>query len=124
MPPSLRSAQSRQNVHSYVHMKASGESGGRSRSQHSQPGLNCSMASSVSLSGSREIRRRVDVDDDSGIVDGDEDHGIAVARDDAARALVAVERRELIAQRARESDRMAALAAREHRRDDGAAAFE
>src|SRR5215217_2020725 len=32
-----------QNVHSKVQMRASGESGGRSRSQHSQPGRICSM---------------------------------------------------------------------------------
>ncbi len=38
-----RSAQAAQNVHSKEQMRASGESGGRSMSQHSQPGLRRSM---------------------------------------------------------------------------------
>ena len=48
-PLSLRSAQSRQNVHSNEQMRASGESGGRSRSQHSQPGRSSSMGVMVIL---------------------------------------------------------------------------
>ena len=42
--PSLL-AQSAQNVHSNVQMRASSDSGGRSRSQHSQLGLSSSMVS-------------------------------------------------------------------------------
>jgi hypothetical protein len=42
-PPSTPSAHSRQNVHSYEQIRASGESGGKSRSQHSQLGLNSSI---------------------------------------------------------------------------------
>jgi hypothetical protein len=42
-PPSTPSAHSRQNVHSYEQFRASGESGGKSRSQHSQLGLNSSI---------------------------------------------------------------------------------
>jgi hypothetical protein len=42
-PPSTLSAHSRQNVHSYEQIRASGESGGKSRSQHSQLGLNSSI---------------------------------------------------------------------------------
>jgi hypothetical protein len=45
-PLSRRSAQSRQNVHSNEQMTASPESGGRSRSQHSQLGLSASMVAS------------------------------------------------------------------------------
>ena len=49
-PASLCSAQSAQNVHSNEQMRASAESGGRSTSQHSQPGLICNMrASSILL---------------------------------------------------------------------------
>ena len=43
-PPSTPSAQSRQNVHSYEQIRASTESGGRSRSQHSQFGRSSSMS--------------------------------------------------------------------------------
>lgn len=42
-PGRRRLAHSRQNVHSNEHISASGESGGRSRSQHSQFGLSCSI---------------------------------------------------------------------------------
>jgi hypothetical protein len=42
-PPSTLSAHSRQNVHSKEQIRASGEPGGRSRSQHSQLGLNSSI---------------------------------------------------------------------------------
>jgi len=42
-PPSTPSAQSRQNVHSNEQIRASSEPGGKSRSQHSQLGLNSSM---------------------------------------------------------------------------------
>jgi hypothetical protein len=42
-PPSTASAQSRQNVHSNEQIRASSESGGRSRPQHSQLGLNSSI---------------------------------------------------------------------------------
>jgi len=41
--PSTPSAHSWQNVHSYEQIRASGESGGKSRSQHSQLGLNSSI---------------------------------------------------------------------------------
>ena len=43
-PPSTPSAQSRQNVHSYEQIRASTESGGRSRSQHSQFGRSSSIS--------------------------------------------------------------------------------
>jgi hypothetical protein len=44
-PPLNRvSAQSEQNVHSNVQMRAPSESGGRSTLQHSQLGLSCSMS--------------------------------------------------------------------------------
>src|SRR5436190_10093105 len=42
-PPSLFSTQSLQNVHSKLHIMASEADGGRSLSQHSQPGRNSSM---------------------------------------------------------------------------------
>jgi hypothetical protein len=42
-PCSLLSTQSRQNVHSNVQIMASGADGGRSLSQHSQPGRNSSI---------------------------------------------------------------------------------
>jgi hypothetical protein len=42
-PCNVLFAQSLQNVHSKVQIIASAESGGRSRSQHSQLGLSCSM---------------------------------------------------------------------------------
>jgi len=44
LPRSTVSAQSVQKVHSKVQIIASGESGGRSLSQHSQPGRSSSMA--------------------------------------------------------------------------------
>jgi hypothetical protein len=43
-PFSLPVAQSRQKVHSNEHMSASGESGGKSRSQHSQLGRSFNMS--------------------------------------------------------------------------------
>src|SRR3954447_3392463 len=43
-PPNTVAAQSAQNVHSNVQMRASGLSGGRSRSQHSQFGFSFIMA--------------------------------------------------------------------------------
>jgi hypothetical protein len=43
LPLSAVNTQSRQNVHSNEQMSASGESGGRSRLQHSQFGRNWSM---------------------------------------------------------------------------------
>src|SRR3954447_17860935 len=43
-PPNTVAAQSAQNVHSKVQMRASGLSGGRSRSQHSQFGFSFIMA--------------------------------------------------------------------------------
>ena len=46
-PPSRSSTQCTQNVHSYVQIRASGESGGRSRSQHSQDGRSSSMRAIV-----------------------------------------------------------------------------
>jgi hypothetical protein len=42
-PPSTSSAQPRQKVHSKEQIRASGESGGKSRSQHSQLGRNSSI---------------------------------------------------------------------------------
>jgi hypothetical protein len=45
--PSTPSAHSRQNVHSYEQIRASGESGGKSRSQHSQLGLNSSILGAI-----------------------------------------------------------------------------
>jgi hypothetical protein len=45
-PPSRSSTQSAQNVHSYVQIRASGDSGGRSRSQHSHEGRSSSTARS------------------------------------------------------------------------------
>src|SRR5207249_11441033 len=48
-PPSFSSAQEAQKVHSNEHIKASVDSGGRSRSQHSQFGRNASMGRSSSL---------------------------------------------------------------------------
>jgi hypothetical protein len=42
-PDKCISAHSRQNVHSKEQMRASGESGGRSRSQRSQPGRSSSI---------------------------------------------------------------------------------
>jgi hypothetical protein len=42
-PASTPSAQSLQKVHSKEQIRASGESGGKSRSQHSQLGLNSSI---------------------------------------------------------------------------------
>jgi hypothetical protein len=42
-PARTFSAQAAQNVHSKEQMRASVASGGRSLSQHSQPGRNCSM---------------------------------------------------------------------------------
>jgi hypothetical protein len=45
-PFSISSAQSRQNVHSNEQIMASRESGGKSRSQHSQFGLSASMVAS------------------------------------------------------------------------------
>jgi hypothetical protein len=42
-PPSLLSTQSRQNVHSNVHIMASVADGGKSLSQHSQLGRNSSI---------------------------------------------------------------------------------
>src|SRR5579872_2025574 len=47
-PLSFVSTHARQNVHSYVHIIASVADGGRSLSQHSQPGLNSSIASTTS----------------------------------------------------------------------------
>ncbi len=49
MLPSTRSAQSRQNVHSNVHITASIAVGGKSLSQHSQFGLSSSMAGFLKL---------------------------------------------------------------------------
>jgi hypothetical protein len=46
MPPSLDSAHDAQNVHSNEQILAFVDSGGRSRSQHSQPGLSSSMGAS------------------------------------------------------------------------------
>jgi hypothetical protein len=46
-PWSLVSTQSRQNVHSKVQIIASGADGGRSLSQHSQFGHNCSIGISL-----------------------------------------------------------------------------
>jgi hypothetical protein len=43
MPCSRLSTQSRQNVHSKVQIMASGAAGGKSLSQHSQLGRNCSI---------------------------------------------------------------------------------
>ena len=43
-PPNTVAAQSAQNVHSKVQIRASGLSGGRSRSQHSQFGLSFIIA--------------------------------------------------------------------------------
>jgi hypothetical protein len=43
LPPSLPSVHGAQKVHSKEQIRASVESGGKSRSQHSQPGLSCSM---------------------------------------------------------------------------------
>ena len=43
IPPSTPCAQATQNVHSNEQIRASMESGGKSLSQHSQPGLNSSM---------------------------------------------------------------------------------
>ena len=48
-PPSTPSAQSRQNVHSYEQIRASTESGGRSRSQHSQFGRSSSISATPCL---------------------------------------------------------------------------
>jgi hypothetical protein len=45
-PPNTVAAHSAQNVHSKLQMRASGLSGGRSRSQHSQFGLSFIMAGS------------------------------------------------------------------------------
>jgi hypothetical protein len=45
-PLSTPSAQERQNVHSNEQITASGESGGKSMSQHSQPGLSKSIVGS------------------------------------------------------------------------------
>lgn len=53
VPPSTPSAHGAQKVHSKEQMRASPESGGRSRSQHSQFGLSCSMGGSGTLVGSR-----------------------------------------------------------------------
>jgi hypothetical protein len=50
-PFSTVSVQPAQNVHSKVQMRASGESGGKSLSQHSQPGLICSMGVLISSAG-------------------------------------------------------------------------
>jgi hypothetical protein len=44
-PPNTHAAQSAQKVHSNLQIIASGASGGRSRSQHSQFGLNSSIGS-------------------------------------------------------------------------------
>jgi hypothetical protein len=52
-PLSMPSAQERQKVHSNEQIIASGESGGRSMSQHSQPGFSKSMFCSRS---SRSLR--------------------------------------------------------------------
>lgn len=43
-PPSMLSAHVTQKVHSNEQMRASGESGGKSRSQHSHPGRSSSIA--------------------------------------------------------------------------------
>jgi hypothetical protein len=48
-PCSLSVAQSTQNVHSNVQMRASALSGGKSLSQHSQPGRSWSMIASFAL---------------------------------------------------------------------------
>ena len=45
-PPSRSSTHAAQNVHSYVQIRASGDSGGRSRSQHSHDGRSSSTARS------------------------------------------------------------------------------
>jgi len=47
MKPSFEEAQVEQNVHSKEQISAFGESGGRSVSQHSQPGLSSSMGLST-----------------------------------------------------------------------------
>jgi hypothetical protein len=52
-PPSAPSAQSLQNVHSKEQIRASGEAGGKSRSQHSQFGLNSSIVVLIGGSGRR-----------------------------------------------------------------------
>jgi hypothetical protein len=46
------SAQAAQNVHSKEQMRASGLAGGKSRSQHSQPGRNSSLSDSLRDRGS------------------------------------------------------------------------
>jgi hypothetical protein len=51
LPPSTPSAQAAQNVHSNEQMRASVESGGRSLSQHSQPGLSCSIGTLLAIPG-------------------------------------------------------------------------
>jgi hypothetical protein len=45
--PACASLQAAQNVHSKEQIRASPESGGKSLSQHSQPGLICSMVQSL-----------------------------------------------------------------------------
>lgn len=50
-PPSTPSAHATQNVHSYVQIRASVESGGKSRSQHSQFGLNSNIVEALLKSG-------------------------------------------------------------------------
>jgi hypothetical protein len=51
MPLSTPSAQPTQNVHSNEQMRASVEEGGRSLSQHSQPGRNASMVKVLMVAG-------------------------------------------------------------------------
>jgi hypothetical protein len=63
--PSLLSAQSAQNVHSYEQIRASVEFGGRSLSQYSQFGRSCSAmaVSRVDLARSSQIARKMRMTD-------------------------------------------------------------
>src|SRR5258708_12298066 len=74
-------------------MKASSESAGRSRSQHSQLGRIVSMARSSSKF--LQVRGHVDVRHDTRIVHRERREAVAMPLDDRARAVIAAERGDL-----------------------------